>query len=116
MRTKKRGYTISVLCEFSEFSVPPAKDGVIIGKRAPVGMKSLEKAFNAVAPKQFVKIPIEHKIVEGVVIRKAVLRKVPKKRMVEFIINEIEDIMDETDILRFDLNISIRVSEKFKVL
>ncbi len=98
--------------KFLEFNVPPAKGSVIIGKMAPVAMKFMEKAFNAAAPEQFVKIPIEHKTIEEIVIRKAALKKIPGKKISEFIIKETEKIMDETDISKFDLSISIRISEK----
>jgi len=112
---KKHRSKYSLFIEYSHFEFPPARDGVIIGKMAPVGMKSLEKAMNAILPGTFVTKSIEHNVIEGIIIRKSDLRKIPEKNLMDFILKYAVPIMDETDILRFNLDIVVKVSEDLEL-
>ena len=94
---------------FTHFQLPPIRDALIIGKKAPVGPNSVARAFQAMVPGVYRLIHVEHPTIEAVLVRESDLRKVPQKILVPYLLQQAEAIMDETDALHVSLNIEIIV-------
>ncbi len=97
---------------FEHFSLPPIEGALVIGKRAPVGLNALSNAFETMAPGMFKPIKVNNPIIEGILVRASVLRKIPQSKLEPLILRYAEKIMDETDSLHVSINIHIFIEEE----
>ncbi|HID11083.1 MAG TPA: hypothetical protein EYP17_07260 [Candidatus Latescibacteria bacterium] len=108
------GRTIRLQATFSQFSLPPVRDALIVGKRAPIGPKALFKSLEVLVKGQFELIPVDHPVVEAVIVRKSDLRKFPTERFIPILLEEAGSIMDESDCLRVEVDISVSVTREVR--
>ncbi len=102
---------VNIQLHFTRYELPPLKDALIIGKRAPVGAQSINRAFQELSPGVFLLIPIEHPIVEAVLIRTSVLRKLPQHELLSRLLHQADQMMDERDTLHVALDFEMIVDE-----
>ena len=71
--------------------IPPVKDGIVIGKSAPMGADAMLRTLKLMSTEHFVHIVIENDaIVSDAIVREAVLRKLKEDRLRNFIIKRIK--------------------------
>lgn len=92
---------------FSQFQIPPVRDALVVGRRAPIGSNALCRALSVLMPEQFRRIDIDHPVIEAVLVRESDLRKVPAERFISLLVDAAQAIMDEHDVLRVDVNIEV---------
>lgn len=109
----KRRITISTT--FTQFSLPPVRDALIVGKKAPIGSRALYHSLEVLLKGQFELIVVEHPIIEALIVRKSDLRKLSRERLLSLLIEEAEKIMDETDCLRVDVTIEVSVTREINL-
>jgi hypothetical protein len=112
----EKGYTtpqhrVNIQLRFTRYELPPLKDALIIGKRAPVGAQSINRAFEELSPGVFSLIPVEHPVVEAVVVRTSVLRKLPQHELLSRLLRQADQMMDERDTLHVALDFEVIVDE-----
>jgi len=90
------------------------RDALIVGKRAPIGPKALFKSLEVLVKGQFELIPVDHPVVEAVIVRKSDLRKFPTERFIPILLEEAGSIMDESDCLRVEVDISVSVTREVR--
>ena len=112
--TYKGGRTITLHATFTQFSLPPVRDALIVGKRAPIGPKALFRSLEVLMKGQFELIPVEHPTIEAVIVRKSDLRKLPRDKFIPMLLEEAGAIMDETDCLRVEVEISVSVTREVR--
>ena len=103
---------INFSMRFSEFQLPPVQNALIIGKRAPVGTNAIFHALEEMTPGMFKLIQIDHPVIEGIIVRKSDLRKMPEKQLISRMLSYAEQIMDETDTLHVKINIEVIAQEE----
>lgn len=96
-----------ITLRLSEFEIPPMRDILVIGKRAPIGPEAAKRMADAVAPDRFMVIPVNDKTIEAILLRKTILQLVPQERLVLLIIEEAKEIMQKENVVRVGLNIEI---------
>ena len=101
---------IQLTMEISRFRLPPVESALVVGKRAGIGPKAMEKALAEMVPGAFVLVAVEHPIVEAVIVRVSHLRRVPQEKLIPLILRNCESLMDETDMLHFELDIRVRTT------
>lgn len=106
---KKR---VTVSTTFTQFSLPPVRDALIVGRKSPIGSQALYNSLEVLLKGQFKLISVEHPIIEALIVRRSDLRKVPQEKFVPLLIETAEKIMDETDCLRVDVNIEVSVTKE----
>ena len=99
---------------FKQCMLPPVKDALIIGKKAPVGSQGVVRAMQAMSPGMFRHIKVEHDIIESVLVRESDLRKISEQDLLRILIAESEQIMDETDAINVDLDLEVTVETRLK--
>ncbi|RKY57854.1 MAG: hypothetical protein DRP95_06535 [Candidatus Latescibacterota bacterium] len=104
------GKTITLRATFSQFNLPPVRDALVVGKRAPIGPKALFQSLEVLLKGQFELIPVDHPVIEAVIVRKSDLRKLPAERFIPVLLEEAGAIMDESDCLRVEVDISVSVT------
>jgi len=95
----------------SRFELPPVRDAVVLGRRAPVGAKALFQALEDMAPGMYELIETDHPVIEAVIIRRSEIRKIPKEKIIPLLIRRVAPFMDETDAMRVELDITLVLSE-----
>lgn len=95
--------------KLSEFEIPPMRDILVIGKRAPIGPEAARRMADAVSPGRFMVIPVDDKIIEAILLRKALLQLVPQKYLIPPIVEETRKIMQKENVIKVDIDINISV-------
>lgn len=106
---------VHLTMEISRFRLPPVSSALVIGKRTGIGPKAMEKALAEMLPEAFELVPVEHPTIEAVLIRSMHLRRVPKDRLVQLIVRQAENLMDESEMLHFDLDVKVHTSEELEL-
>ena len=96
-----------------EFCIPPIKDGLVLGKSSPVGCKAIRKALSLLVPTPFEHIELhDDPIVSDILVRAPILRRVPKDRLISFILTHIKPLMAEHEIMHLEIDAEIMVEEQ----
>jgi hypothetical protein len=102
---------INLQLRFTRYEVPPLRDALIVGKRAPIGANSISRAFEELSPGAFTLIKVEHPVVEGVLIRTSDLRKLPQQNLLSRLLHQADLMMDESDTLHVALDFELIIDE-----
>ena len=103
---------ISLQLRFTPYHLPPLDSALIIGKRAPVGANGISRAFQELSPAAFQLIPVNHPVVEAVLVRASDLRKLPQQALISRLLQLADQIMDEADTLHVALRFEVIVEEE----
>jgi hypothetical protein len=96
-----------------EFEMPPIKDGMIIGKRAPIGAEAMERCLTLLCTDDFTRLKLENdEIVDAIFIRSALLKRVSSERILELVRTSLKPMMTATEILMMDLQLEITLESK----
>jgi hypothetical protein len=102
---------INLQLRFTRYEVPPLRDVLIVGKRAPIGANSISRAFEELSPGTFTLVKVEHPVVEAVLIRSSDLRKLPQQNLLSRLLQQADLIMDESDTLHVALDFELIIDE-----
>jgi len=106
--------SIRVHTIFSQFRLPPVRDALIVGKKAPIGPNALHRSLEVLMPGQFKLLSVNHPTIEAVIVRFSDLRKIPEDKFIPLLIESAEAIMDESDCLRVDVEVEFSVTQEVK--
>jgi hypothetical protein len=92
--------------------IPPVKDGIVIGRAAPMGAEAMLRTLKLMSTEHFVHIAITNDaIVADVIVREAVLRKLKEDRLRQFILKRIKPLMAENELLMLDMEIEVVIED-----
>lgn len=92
--------------------IPPIKDGIVIGKSAPMGAEAMMRTLKLMSNERFVHITIKgDDIVSDAVVRESVLRKLREEKLRSFILSRIRPMMAENELLMLDMEIEVVVED-----
>jgi hypothetical protein len=92
--------------------IPPVKDGIVIGKRAPIGAEAMLRTLKLMSNEQFVHLPIKgDDIMSDAIVREAVLRKLKREKLYAFMAKRIRPLMADNELLMLDMEIEVVVEE-----
>ena len=103
---------INLQLRFTQYHLPPLDSALIIGKRAPVGINGISRAFQELSPAAFQLIPVDHPVAEAVLVRVSDLRKLPQQELISRLLQLADQIMDETDTMHVALKFEVIVDEE----
>lgn len=109
------GRRVSLEMRFTQYAVPPVKDALIIGRMAPIGSKAISKAFDEMCPNVFKLVPVDHPVIEAVLVRVSDLRRLPETELIPRLIRHAEGIMDDTEALHVSASITVMVQEEVEM-
>jgi hypothetical protein len=99
-----------ITIKLSEFEIPPMQDILLVGKRAPIGPEAVRRMVDAVSPEQYEIVRLNHEIFEAVVVKKSLLRLLPKEKLLPVVIDEGNRIADNNMVVKAQINITIQIS------
>ncbi len=92
-----------------EFGVPPIHDALVLGKRSPIGCTAIRKALEYLVACPFDHIEFEDDVISDIIVRSAIVRRVPKDRLIGFVVSQIKPLMAADEILHLDLDVEIGI-------
>ncbi len=87
--------------------IPPIKDGLVIGSDAAIGGEAMVRTLRLMTSEKFERLSIKDAVVQEVIIRAAVLRKIGRAKLVDFILKRIKPVMMETELLMLDIDVEL---------
>ena len=106
---------VAIDVRLSRFDLPPVESALVVGRRAVIGSRAMEKALEEMMPEAFVRISVEHPIIEALLIRRAHLRRVPEETLVAFLVRHAESMIDDSEMLRVSLTLEVFASEELEL-
>ena len=91
--------------------IPPIKDGLVIGRDAAIGGEAMTRTLRLMTQEKFERILLKDDVIQEVVIRTAVLRKIGQERLVAFIMKRVKPVMAETELLLLDIEIELIIDD-----
>jgi hypothetical protein len=92
--------------------IPPVKDGIVIGKAAPIGPEAMMRTLKLMSKEEFVHLSLEKDdIVSDAIVRQSVLRKFKESKLQAFILARIKPLMTATELLILDMEIEVVVED-----
>lgn len=100
-----------ITIKLSEFEIPPMQDIMLVGKKAPIGPEAVRQMVDAVSPEQYEIVCLnDQEVFEAVVIKKSLLKLLPKEKLLSVVIEEGNRIANENMVVKAQINITIQVS------
>ncbi len=79
----KRNYSVPL--SFEGISLPPIQDILILTRKCPQGINAVSKCFELMSPENFEMVPVEHQIVEAILVNKRILQRMPVKTIIDIL-------------------------------
>ncbi|HEX3730090.1 MAG TPA: hypothetical protein VHV47_09820 [Opitutaceae bacterium] len=92
--------------------IPPVKDGIVIGKAAPIGVESMLRTLKLMSAERFARIQFpDDNVISDAIVRESVIRKLGEARLREFIGRRVKPLMAENELLLLDMEIEVVVED-----
>jgi hypothetical protein len=96
-----------------EFRIPPIHEGLVLGRRAAIGCNAIRKSLSLLMTYPFAHIELEDEVISDILVREAVLRRIPKEQLIEFVLQRIKPLMDDTEILHLDVETELHLEDTY---
>ncbi|MFQ5876212.1 MAG: hypothetical protein ACE5JH_00750 [Acidobacteriota bacterium] len=101
----------AIRVRLKEFSIPPIHDALVLGRKAPIGCVAMRRAIELLSSHQFDHLEIRDDVISNILIRSAILRRISRDRLTEFIQTVIKPYMGPEEILHLDLEAEVWLEE-----
>jgi len=96
-----------------EFNIPPIRDALVLGRDSPIGCEAIRKAINLLGASPFDHIELQDEIISNIVVRRAILLRIPQEMLIAFVLNRVKPLMGREEILQLDLESEVLLEEEF---
>ena len=96
----------------TEFVLPPIDDGLVLGRRSPIGHVAVGKALNLLTVTPFEHLEVDDEIISDILVRSAILRKISPQQLRDFILKNIRPIMGADEIVQLNLEVEVHIEGK----
>lgn len=91
--------------------IPPIKDGLVIGVDAAIGGEAMSRTLQLMTPEKFERIVLRDAVVQEIIVRTAILRKLGRERLLAFIFKRVKPVMAETELLLLDIDVEMIIED-----
>ncbi|MEX2481066.1 MAG: hypothetical protein WD928_09420 [Gammaproteobacteria bacterium] len=95
-----------------EYGVPPIHDVLILGKQSPIGCIAIRKAIEFLVASPFDHLELEDDVISDIIVRSAIMRRIPKDKLIAFVLSQIKPLMDVNEILHLDLEVEVAIERE----
>ncbi len=92
-----------------EFGVPPIHDALVLGKQSHIGCAAIRKAIQFLVASPFDHLEIKDDVISDIIVRSAILRRIPQDKLIEFVLSQIKPLMGADEILHLDLEVEVGI-------
>jgi hypothetical protein len=107
IKTSERMMTVRLRA----LEMPPIKDGLVIGTKAAIGAEAMTRTLRLMSNEKFELINFKDEIVEAIIVRLAILKKVGKDRLVDFVMKRVKPLMAESELLMLDIHVELVIED-----
>lgn len=94
---------------FRTLEMPPIRDGVIIGKGAPISLNAMMETLKLVSTERFFTVPVEDETVGAIIVREGLLKRMHSEMIADFVLSRVKPFMSHTEVLRLDIEVDTLV-------
>ncbi len=87
--------------------IPPIKDGLVIGRDAAIGAEAMLRTLKLMTNEKFERVVVKDDVVQDLIVRTSVMRKLGHDKLVEFILQRVKPLMAETELLMLDIEVEL---------
>jgi hypothetical protein len=109
MKTGSRQFQCRI--HITEFDVPPVHDGLVVGRTSPIGCVAIRKALELLSARPFEHIEINDETIGDIFVRAAILRRLPKDRLISCVLEKVKPLMGPEEILHLNLEAAVTLEE-----
>lgn len=91
--------------------MPPIKDGLVIGSKAAIGAEAMTRTLRLMSNEKFEVIRFKDEIVEAIIVRLAILKKIGRDRLVDFVMKRVKPVMAESELLMLDIQVELVIED-----
>lgn len=113
MQDNKLTTKYTLRARIREFRIPPIHEGLVLGRRGAVGCNAIRKSLSLLMTYPFAHIELEDEVISDILVREAVLRRIPKEQLIEFVLQRIKPLMDDTEILHLDVETELHLEDTY---
>jgi hypothetical protein len=103
------GRSVTVRFVVREFCTPPVHDGLVLGKRSPIGCIAIRRALALLQTTAFTHIEIDDDVVGDIIVRESILRRVPREKLIRMVVQRIKPLMAADEIVHLDIVAEVQV-------
>src|SRR3954451_18733030 len=89
-RTKATHAEKTMRVRLKALEIPPIKDGLVIGRDAAIGGEAMVRTLRLMTNEKFDRVVLKDEVVQEVIVRSAVMRKVGHDRLIKFVLNRVK--------------------------
>lgn len=102
----------SIRVRVKALEIPPIKDGIVIGRDAAIGGEAMTRTLRLMTNEKFERFTIaKDDIIQDVILRSSVVRKLGKDRALKFIMDRIKPVMTDNELLMLDIDIELVIED-----
>ena len=102
----------SIRVRVKALEIPPIKDGIVIGRDAAIGGEAMVRTLRLMTNEKFERFPIaKDEILQDVIVRAAIVRKLGRERILKFVMDRIKPVMTENELLMLDIDIELVIED-----
>lgn len=101
----------SVKARVGEFSIPPIRDGLVLGTNSPIGSVAMKRALELLVSSPFAHIEIQDDTISDILVRRAILRRISQEKLVDFVLRRVKPLMGPEEILHLELSAEVVIDE-----
>jgi hypothetical protein len=110
------GVSVSIRLQFQEFKIPPVRDALVLGKKAPIGCEAVRRSLTLlhVAPFEHIELSGDNAdpVVGDILVRQSVLNKIPREKLIRLILERIKPFMTAEEILHLQIEAEVSLEHQ----
>ena len=87
----------------TEFKLPLVRDGLVLGRRSPVGCHAIRRILHLLSPTPFAHIELDDEVISDIIVREVILKRVPRECLIRFTLSQLRNMMSSEEILQFEM-------------
>lgn len=91
--------------------IPPVKDGLVVGRDAAIGGEAMTRTLRLMTTEKFERFALKDDVIQDVIVRSAVVRKLGRERVLKFVIDRIKPLMADTELLMLDIDVELVIED-----
>ncbi len=101
----------SIRVRLKALEIPPIKDGIVIGRDAAMGGDAMLRTLKLMTNEKFERIALKDDMIQDLIVRTAVLRKLGAERLLAFVIERVKPVMSENELLMLDIEVELVIED-----
>ena len=100
---------VSIVARFASFDLPPVRDVVLLGRKAAIGPRAFHDALERLLPGVYELVPVEHEVVEAMLVRRDKLRALKVEELLEVLLPQASGLMDADGSVHATLEVEVAI-------